>query len=180
MKNIFVCEKCLKGGERQNSTLNFIKMSNKLCKHFLNISFHAFTKYGPNPASFFVSFCLFLITMTNMVEKTINWKSIDGVLGLRTRDRKMEGVFTKVFLHDTASQVKYYRDQSTGCANIVITKLYFPLRVNAFSRTGSRLTNKYVCFNIQLRIELHLQSIAKHQRGKIKFMKSTSVYGDPL
>ena len=32
----------------------------------------------------------FLIALTKMVQKTINGKSIDGVLRIRTRDRRME------------------------------------------------------------------------------------------
>ena len=40
-----------------------------------------FFKYVPNPASF-VYFNPFLNTMTNIVQKTINGKSVDGVLGI--------------------------------------------------------------------------------------------------
>ena len=40
-----------------------------------------FFKYVPNPASF-VYFHPFLNTMTNIVQKTINGKSVDGVLGI--------------------------------------------------------------------------------------------------
>ena len=41
----------------------------------------------------FVYFIPFLNTMTNIVQKlTINCKSVDGVLGIRTRDRWMVGI----------------------------------------------------------------------------------------
>ena len=39
----------------------------------------------------FVYFRPFLITMTNIVQLTLYGKSVDGVLGIRTRDRMMEG-----------------------------------------------------------------------------------------
>ena len=51
-----------------------------------------FLKNGPNPASF----CLFLFFFSHCKEKystnlTINYKSIDGVLGTQTRGSRMVG-----------------------------------------------------------------------------------------
>ena len=40
----------------------------------------------------FVHFRPFLNTMINMVQLTINGKSVDGVLGIQTSDSRMEGI----------------------------------------------------------------------------------------
>ena len=41
-----------------------------------------FKKYGSNPASLFDYFHPFLNTMKNLVQMTVNGKSVDGVLGI--------------------------------------------------------------------------------------------------
>ena len=59
------------------------------CMHLHNNRYvFCFLKNGPNPASFWFIFVLFHNTRTNF---TLNDKSIDGVLGSRTRGGMMEG-----------------------------------------------------------------------------------------
>ena len=45
--------------------------------------------------------------MTNVVQWTINRKSVDGGLGIRTRDRRMEGVDESTELWRSADPTKF-------------------------------------------------------------------------
>ena len=49
------------------------------------------SKFGMGQ-TFFVCFCPYLNTMTNLPSTKFDFKSIDGVLGIRTRDCSMVGV----------------------------------------------------------------------------------------
>ena len=83
-----------------------------------------FFKYVPNPASF-VYFHPFLNTMTNIVQKTINGKSVDGVLGIWTWDRIMEGADESTELWQPTSFLLFMVWVKEGCGKLNHSKKVF-------------------------------------------------------